>query len=111
MAPVNHQEMDIHPGGLAEKVRYESGGTRYTGGMAWVMPVCDECGALHADELLHDNWHDEQDRIARHSGKPFLSIQRVPSCTLPGQQVCLWSGGNDPHTCELVDIEAWESDA
>lgn len=29
--------------------------------MAWVMPVCDICGALLVDQGLHDDWHDKME--------------------------------------------------
>ena len=57
MAPLSYNTVDAHPGGLVDKVRYEVGATRYTGGMAWVMPVCEECGAVLADQQKHDEFH------------------------------------------------------
>lgn len=45
-----------HEGGLAEKVKYGRGGNLVSG-WSWVMPVCEECGAVLADQRQHDEWH------------------------------------------------------
>lgn len=36
----------------------DRGGQRHNFGWSLVWPVCDICGAVLADEQLHDKWHD-----------------------------------------------------
>ena len=44
---------------LAQKVIIvDRGGHRSTQGLSLVLPVCDLCGAVLADQELHDEWHD-----------------------------------------------------
>ena len=44
---------------LVNKVRLEGIGTQ---GLSLVTPVCDICGAVLADQKLHDEWHEQVDR-------------------------------------------------
>jgi len=46
-----------HQGGLAERIEYGRPGNLVSG-LSWVMPVCEECGAVLADQRRHDEWHD-----------------------------------------------------
>ena len=75
MAPNSYNDVDAHPGGLASKVRYEVGTTRYTGGMAFVFPVCEDCGALLADQGLHDDWTDE--KLAETTGLALAHVETL----------------------------------
>lgn len=63
MAPNEYREVDAHPGGIASRVKYQIGTTWYSGGLAWIMPVCGDCGALLVDQELHDEWHEELDKV------------------------------------------------
>ena len=43
---------------LAQKVVIvDRGGHRSTQGLSLVLPVCDLCGAVLADQQRHDEWH------------------------------------------------------
>ena len=43
---------------LAERVHIDlPGGQRFNAGLSLVWPVCDICGAVLADQKMHDEWH------------------------------------------------------
>ena len=45
---------------LAQKVIIvDRGGNRSTQGLSLVLPVCDLCGAVLADQQRHDEWHEQ----------------------------------------------------
>ena len=46
---------------LAQKVIIESRAGRATQGLSLVLPVCDLCGAVLADQQRHDEWHEQWD--------------------------------------------------
>jgi hypothetical protein len=52
-----HLAADFHPGGMAQKVLYDQGGSRMRTGLSFVWPVCEDCGVLVADQERHDNYH------------------------------------------------------
>ncbi len=43
---------------LAKRVFYDVGTQRVTAGPSLVIPVCDICGAVLADQERHDEWHE-----------------------------------------------------
>lgn len=45
---------------LSDKViMIDETGARRATGLSIVLPVCDFCGAVLADQKRHDDWHDE----------------------------------------------------
>ena len=51
MAPMDSEQ-------LAEKVHVSRHGSQWNQGLSFVLPVCDICGSLLADQRRHDEWHE-----------------------------------------------------
>ncbi len=58
MAPIEPNQQDYPYEGLAERVHVSRrGGGQWNQGLSLVLAVCEDCGALLADQKLHDDFH------------------------------------------------------
>ena len=54
-------ESDYPYQGMADKVHVIRNGRQSNQGLSFIWPVCDICGAVLADQKLHDEWHEQHD--------------------------------------------------
>lgn len=52
-----NRESEYRYEGMAENAYVIRDGTKYKTGPSFIFPVCDECGALLVDQMLHDQFH------------------------------------------------------
>ena len=54
MGMADNRPPDHRPYGMEQRVQLPGGGIT---GLSFVIPVCEDCGALVVNEELHDNFH------------------------------------------------------